>query len=363
MIPRPGGAPPERGRTVVVRQRDDPTAAAGARRLAADHSAEAIPAGTQPSAAPQRTSTVLCVEDSPIHLRLLTRQIEQHLHCRVLSAASVEAAVAHLLDVRPDLIMTDLMMPDLDGVDLVAILRSRPEWRDIPVVVHSVVSDVARVHPLITSGVKDYILKPFIPEAMIPRLTRLLPAGSADAPRPAPPAIPRSPDRVPVLLTGASLDLRERVAASVHPLFEVIATDPGPAAVTAAVEVHPWAALLAASAGPWDNAKTMKALLALRCVDRLRMVPVSLVAAGGEQALAAALRRELGKAPFSITPEGPQLTVSVAESFATSCTEPLARAVRRAVGSHVTRVVFDIPSHSLTARALGALQALIDSLR
>ena len=155
----------------------------------------------------------------------------------------------------------------------------------------------------------------------------------------------------------------ERVAAGVHPLFEVIATDSGPAAVTAAVEVHPWAAILAASAGPWDNAKTMKCLLALRCVDRLRIVPLSLVAAGGEQALAAALRRELGKAPFSIALEEPQITVSVAESFATSCTEPLARAVRGAIGSHVMRVVFDIPSHALTARAVAALQALIDSLR
>ena len=355
--------PPKRGLAVVLRQRDDRTAAAGAPRPDPDHSAEAIPARMQPSAAPQCATTVLCVEDSPIHLRLLGRQIEQYLHCRILSAASVEAAVAHLLEVRPDLVVTDLMMPDLDGADLVAILQSRPEWRDIPVVVHSVVSDVARVHPLISSGVKDYILKPFVPEAMIPRLNRLLPAGSADAPRPAPPAIPRPPDRVPVLLTGASLDLRERVAAGVHPLFEVIATDSGPAAVTAAVEVHPWAAILAASAGPWDNAKTMKCLLALRCVDRLRIVPLSLVAAGGEQALAAALRREMGKAPFSIAVEEPQITVSVAESFATSCTEPLARAVRGMIGSHVMRVVFDIPSHALTARAVAALQALIGSLR
>lgn len=62
---------------------------------------------------------------------------------------------------HPDLILLDLMMPDLNGFELCELLRQDPGYADIPVMVVSALDDPASREKALRSGAKDYITKPF----------------------------------------------------------------------------------------------------------------------------------------------------------------------------------------------------------
>ena len=75
----------------------------------------------------------------------------------------------------PDLILLDLMMPDIDGWDVYQQLRSNEETRDIPVIVITSKSQmIDRVLGLHIAKVDDYISKPFKPVELIESVTRIL---------------------------------------------------------------------------------------------------------------------------------------------------------------------------------------------
>jgi signal transduction histidine kinase/CheY-like chemotaxis protein len=77
---------------------------------------------------------VLIVEDDRATREILRRTLERE-GWTVAEAADGGEALARLADVRPGLIVLDLSMPGMDGFEVVEVLRARPEWRDIPVIV------------------------------------------------------------------------------------------------------------------------------------------------------------------------------------------------------------------------------------
>lgn len=82
--------------------------------------------------------TVIVADDDPEMLRLLTRMLGSELpECAVLTAAGGRALVSMLETVQPDAILLDLLMPDLDGYEVLDHLERDPALRDIPVIVVS----------------------------------------------------------------------------------------------------------------------------------------------------------------------------------------------------------------------------------
>jgi len=79
-------------------------------------------------------NNVLIVEDDPSSRRTLRQMLEKE-GFEAAEAENGRVALEHVARSRPSLILLDLMMPKMDGFELVADLRSREEWRDIPVVV------------------------------------------------------------------------------------------------------------------------------------------------------------------------------------------------------------------------------------
>lgn len=306
---------------------------------------------------PAPTRTILCIEDSPILLKLLGRQLEHLLGCRVMLAETVEKAVVMLLRERPDLIVTDLMMPDLDGTDLLAILQARPDWRSIPVIVHSVVEDLDRVRALIDSGVRDYLLKPFNAGVAIPRLKRSLatlprvPTGG-DRER-----VTHAPGTVPLVFVAPRKALWERVRAALDPLYGLVSVSTVPEAVAAAIEVRPWLTLVTGDAGPWDSAKTMRSLLGLKTLGRSRVAPLPR-GDRGDPVVLEAVKRELKSSPFSMSADGRHATIAIEDTFTASCVGALRRLVEQAAERGVVRFVFDVPFHALEQQAVAALQEL-----
>lgn len=83
---------------------------------------------------------VLCVDDEPDLLYLFTFILTRAGH-EVIQATNGEEALARLEDGLPDVIVTDLMMPVMDGAEFVARLRADPRWSAIPVVLVTATTD------------------------------------------------------------------------------------------------------------------------------------------------------------------------------------------------------------------------------
>ena len=121
---------------------------------------------------------ILIVDDSQtmrkvIHKALQLSGLELG---RCLEAGNGQEALAVLNTQWIDLILTDLNMPVMNGLDLVKNLKDNKTLQSIPVVLITTEGSETRLQELFQLGVKDYIQKPFHPETLRDVLTRLLEA-------------------------------------------------------------------------------------------------------------------------------------------------------------------------------------------
>lgn len=115
---------------------------------------------------------VLVVEDNRDMNRFLVGSLAGVY--RVATAFDGQAGFDAARLLRPDLIVTDLMMPRLTGDDLVRAIRESPDIRDIPIVVLSARADETRRVQTLRDGAQDYLVKPFSVEELQARLKNLL---------------------------------------------------------------------------------------------------------------------------------------------------------------------------------------------
>jgi CheY-like chemotaxis protein len=102
--------------------------------------------------------TVLFVDDNVDTRNVMSRMLSRSGN-RVIPAGSVTAAEELLTDETPDLILTDLMMPHGNGVDLIRHIRSDERFDDVPIIVFSAVSERRYVDQAMDAGATDYWLK------------------------------------------------------------------------------------------------------------------------------------------------------------------------------------------------------------
>ena len=120
---------------------------------------------------------ILVVEDE-IHIqRLIKLVLEKHAYV-VESVGTGEDALEYLLKhEKPDLILLDIMMPGIDGLQVLRKIKGNADHRDIPVVMLTALAQENVVIQGIKLGAKDYIRKPFHPAELVKRLSKHLVAG------------------------------------------------------------------------------------------------------------------------------------------------------------------------------------------
>jgi len=104
--------------------------------------------------------TVLVVDDEPL-FREVVADILTAVGHRVLVAGSVKEAIATLQLEKPAVILTDQMMPDLDGLSLVHRLRADREWSQVRVIIVSAKAATEDIERARRAGADDYLVKPF----------------------------------------------------------------------------------------------------------------------------------------------------------------------------------------------------------
>jgi len=106
----------------------------------------------------ERTNTVLVVEDNDEHRDLL-RTILEPEGWVVREAINGRVCLDALSSGLPDLVLLDLMMPEMDGFQVVAALQENPEWRDIPIVVVTVLDLTMEDRRRLNGGVEEILSK------------------------------------------------------------------------------------------------------------------------------------------------------------------------------------------------------------
>lgn len=113
--------------------------------------------------------TILIVDDSPENLSVLSELLQPHFCIRATTSGPRALRIASSSP-RPDLILLDVMMPEMDGYQVFERLRSDPGTRDIPVIfVTAMDSPDEEIHGL-QVGAADYITKPVVPPIVLARV-------------------------------------------------------------------------------------------------------------------------------------------------------------------------------------------------
>ena len=105
---------------------------------------------------------ILVIDDDPLNRRLLTATLERQGH-RASSAEDGKTALAMLAEDRPDVVLLDLVMPGMDGIEVLERIKADDELRHLPVIVISGVDDAESVVRCIEMGAEDFLPKPFDP--------------------------------------------------------------------------------------------------------------------------------------------------------------------------------------------------------
>ena len=116
---------------------------------------------------------VLVVEDDPTILQLLEVNFEMEGFI-VLRAEDGERGLAVARESRPDVIVSDVMMPKMSGLELVRALRASADTKAIPVILLSAKAQGTDVRMGLEAGADDYVTKPFEPLDLIDRVNAVL---------------------------------------------------------------------------------------------------------------------------------------------------------------------------------------------
>jgi DNA-binding response OmpR family regulator len=117
--------------------------------------------------------SVLVVDDDPVILRLL--QVNFQLEGIVVSTAcDGEEGLAAVRRTPPDVVISDIMMPKVNGLELLAMLREDPATSHLPVILLSAKAQAADVQRGLELGAADYVTKPFDPLELIQRVYNVL---------------------------------------------------------------------------------------------------------------------------------------------------------------------------------------------
>ncbi|MCT7969363.1 AAA family ATPase [Laspinema sp. D1] len=128
---------------------------------------------------PQRETdsvkTILVVDDDT-HIRSLLRQELESCGYQVREAKDGMEAIAEVKSLKPDLILLDVMMPQISGFDVAAVLKHDPETMDIPIIILSIIEDKQRGYRL---GIDRYLTKPIDTEKLFENIGALLSKGAS----------------------------------------------------------------------------------------------------------------------------------------------------------------------------------------
>ncbi len=222
----------------------------------------------------------LIVDDEPTARMLLSRILQREVACEVAEATNGIEALDALGREAFDFVVIDVMMPLMDGLETLEVIRATPTLKHLPVMVLSAVRDEAQVRRLVALGVGAYLTKPLRVVDAADRLRRFIAALGAGTPEP---ASQRRPllglaDGATILVVDGDPTFRQFVRDTLGTRYTVVDAEGGAQGLRACLASPPAAVLLGLELGAVPPGMFLRKL---RSLPDLARVPVVVVGARG----------------------------------------------------------------------------------
>jgi two-component system, chemotaxis family, chemotaxis protein CheY len=119
------------------------------------------------------SKTVMVVDDSPVMRQLICSALEQAGY-EILDAEDGQFALEKLKDTPVQLVISDLNMPNMNGIELIKELRAHPSHKYTPIIMLTTESQMSRVKEGKAAGATGWIVKPFDPEHLVNVVNKVL---------------------------------------------------------------------------------------------------------------------------------------------------------------------------------------------
>src|SRR4026207_1105889 len=114
-------------------------------------------------------SRILVIEDEPANIETLSALLKERGH-QINIATNGRQALQVLERIRPDLILLDIMMPEMDGFETCRRIKASTAWREIPIIFLTAKADTADIVRGFELGAVDYVAKPFNAHELLARV-------------------------------------------------------------------------------------------------------------------------------------------------------------------------------------------------
>lgn len=214
---------------------------------------------------------MLIADDDPATHRFLKRLLESDTSLQIDDVSNGVEALDGILRHKYDLVMLDINMPVVDGLDTLKAIRRSAEHRHLPIVVMTGTTEEGRVQEILREGVCDYLAKPLKADVVRTRLWRVIRDLSRSRPR-ATSSVEIAPSGR-VLLVDESPEFRTAFVKHLGGLWDILTVDSGAAALghCAQARVLPAAVFVGPKTGLVDPPLLVKTL---RESDRSRALPI-----------------------------------------------------------------------------------------
>ena len=122
--------------------------------------------------------TVLIVDDEPYMIRLLQHHVERAGY-RMVKAVNGREALERVELEKPDLVIMDVMMPELNGLEVLNQIRKKAETADLPVIIMTANAQRFTKEEAETAGVSAFLTKPFSPTQLMIEIRKQLGGGTS----------------------------------------------------------------------------------------------------------------------------------------------------------------------------------------
>jgi DNA-binding response OmpR family regulator len=127
---------------------------------------------------PESAPVVLVVEDDE-HISQVLRFMLERQGYQVVHMADGRAASGHIAASNPPaLVLLDVMLPYVDGFEIVQLIRAQENWRDVPVLMLTAKNTERDTVRALDAGANDFVIKPFQPQELLARVRRFLRPGA-----------------------------------------------------------------------------------------------------------------------------------------------------------------------------------------
>lgn len=117
--------------------------------------------------------TVVMVDDDEFQRKIVSKILEEENYRLVFAAGGVEA-LSVLRKTRPDLILMDIMMPDMDGLEVMRQMKTVPRLADIPIIMITGKSEKNIVTESLKAGATGFVVKPFARDTLLGKVAKVL---------------------------------------------------------------------------------------------------------------------------------------------------------------------------------------------